>query len=45
VAPDRIEAEQWQASYESPAEGLVAEARRSWRGELVLERLDQERPT
>ena len=45
VAPDRIEAEQWQASYGSPAEGLAAEARRSWRGVLVLERLDQERPT
>ena len=45
VTPDRIEAEQWQASYGSPAEGLAAEARRSWRGELVLERLDQERPT
>ena len=45
VSPDRIEAEQWQASYGSPAQGLAAEARRSWRGELVLERLDQERPT
>lgn len=45
VEPDRIEAEQWQASYGSPAEGLAAEARRSWRGQLVLERLDQGRPT
>jgi len=40
VGPDRIEAEQWQASYGSPAEGLAGEARRSWRGQLVLERLD-----
>ena len=45
VSPDRIEAAQWQASYGSPADGLAAEARRSWRGQLVLERLDQERPT
>ena len=45
VEPDRIEAEQWQASYGSPAEGLAADARRSWRGQLVLERLDQGRPT
>ncbi|WP_398329246.1 DUF6816 family protein [Vulcanococcus sp.] len=40
VKPDRIEAEQWQASYGAPAEGLAAEARHSWRGQLVLERLD-----
>ena len=38
VEPDRIEAEQWQASYSSPAEGLAATARRSWRGQLVLQR-------
>ena len=38
VGPDRIEAEQWQASYGSPADGLAARARRSWRGQLVLER-------
>jgi hypothetical protein len=37
--PDRIEAEQWQASYGSPADGLAAAARRSWRGLLLLERL------
>lgn len=35
---DRIEGEQWQASYGSPADGLVAAALRSWRGTLVLER-------
>ena len=40
ISPDRIEAEQWQASYDSPAEGLTARARRSWRGQLRLERLD-----
>ena len=40
VNPDRIEAEQWQASYASPAEGLAANARRSWEGRLVLERVD-----
>ena len=45
VGPDRIEAEQWQASYGSPADGLAGAARRSWRGQLVLERLDQGRPT
>ncbi|MFM7313989.1 MAG: DUF6816 family protein [Cyanobium sp.] len=38
VDADRIEGEQWQASYDSPAEGLAAAARRSWRGSLVLER-------
>ena len=45
VSAERIEAEQWQASYGSPADGLAAEARRSWRGSLVLERLDQARPS
>jgi hypothetical protein len=44
VAPDRIEAEQWQASYGSPADGLAANARSSWRGLLVMQRLDQDRP-
>jgi hypothetical protein len=39
MGPDRIEAEQWQASYSSPADGLAAAARRSWRGQLLLERL------
>ena len=41
IHPDRIEAEQWQASYASPSEGLAAEARRSWRGTLLLERLNE----
>ncbi|MEY4360319.1 MAG: hypothetical protein RLZZ631_1805 [Cyanobacteriota bacterium] len=45
VSSDRIEAEQWQASYGSPSDGLAAEARRSWRGTLELERLDQVRPS
>ena len=45
VEPDRIEAEQWQVSYGSPAQGLAAKAQRSWQGVLVLTRLDQERPT
>ena len=47
IDADHIEAEQWQASYGSPADGLAAEARRSWRGSLRLERIaiDQERPT
>jgi len=45
VAPQRIEAEQWQASYGSPAQGLAAQPLRTWRGSLVLERLDQARPT
>jgi hypothetical protein len=40
LSPDRIAAEQWQASYGSPAQGLRAEARSSWHGSLVLERLD-----
>ena len=38
VGADRIEGDQWQASYGSPADGLVATALRSWRGSLVLER-------
>lgn len=38
VGPDRIEGEQWQASYDSPANGLAAAARHSWRGTLVLDR-------
>ena len=45
IAPGRIEADQWQASYGSPAQGLSATAERSWRGSLLLERSDQERPT
>lgn len=45
VEPNRIEAEQWQVSYGSPAQGLAAKAQRSWQGVLVLTRLDQERPT
>jgi hypothetical protein len=40
IADGRIEGEQWQASYSSPAEGLAAAAQRSWRGSLVLERED-----
>ncbi|MFM2080639.1 MAG: hypothetical protein RLZZ124_273 [Cyanobacteriota bacterium] len=39
IGRDRIEGEQWQASYDSPADGLAATAQRSWRGALVLERL------
>ena len=35
---DRIEAQQWQVSYDSPAAGLIAEAKRHWSGRLVLER-------
>jgi hypothetical protein len=38
ISPDRIEAEQWQARYGSPAEGLAAEPIGSWRGQLTLER-------
>lgn len=34
----RIIGEQWQASYGSPAEGLIAAAHRSWHGTLELER-------
>ncbi len=45
IAPGRIEAEQWQASYGSPAQGLRATVGRTWRGSLLLERLDQGRPT
>jgi hypothetical protein len=40
VEPDRIEAEQWQVSYGSPAQGLAAKAQRNWTGVLVLKRLD-----
>lgn len=42
LGPGRIEAEQWQASYESPAQGLAATARHPWHGSLVLERLAEE---
>jgi hypothetical protein len=42
LGKDRIEAEQWQASYGSPSEGLTAEARRSWRGQLLLLRIEAE---
>ena len=42
LGPGRIEAEQWQASYGSPAEGLAALARHPWHGSLVLERLAEE---
>jgi hypothetical protein len=38
VSPDQIEAEQWQARYGSPADGLAAEAVGSWSGQLTLER-------
>ena len=38
VSPDRIEAEQWQVSYGSPSEGLMAKGTRSWHGTLRLER-------
>jgi len=38
VGPDHIDAEQWQASYRSPSEGLAAPAQRSWSGQLSLER-------
>ena len=40
VAPGRITGEQWQASYGSPGDGLIATAQRSWRGTLLLERQD-----
>ncbi len=40
LAPGRIAAEQWQASYGSPAAGLVASGRHPWHGSLVLERLE-----
>jgi hypothetical protein len=46
ISTDRIEAQQWQASYGSPADGLSGPSLRSWRGALVLERNSpQERPT
>ena len=38
IDADRIEAQQWQVSYDSPAAGLIAEAKRHWGGMLVLER-------
>jgi len=38
IDADRIEARQWQVSYGSPADGLMADAQRSWSGVLVLER-------
>lgn len=40
LGPDCIKAEQWQASYDSPADGLAARARRSWRGQLLLLRAE-----
>jgi hypothetical protein len=42
LGPGRIEAEQWQTSYGSPAAGLAATARHPWHGSLVLERLAEE---
>ena len=44
INPDRIEAEQWQASYGSPAQGLAATAERPWRGTLLLEREPEPQP-
>jgi len=38
IDANRIEAQQWQVSYDSPAAGLIAEAKRHWSGTLVLER-------
>ena len=38
VSPDRIEAQQWQVTYGSPSEGLIAQGVRSWHGTLLLER-------
>ena len=38
INPDRIEAQQWQARYGSPSQGLAAEALGSWGGTLLLER-------
>jgi len=38
VSPDRIEAQQWQVTYGSPSEGLIAQGVRSWQGTLLLER-------
>ena len=38
IDADRIEAQQWQVSYDSPAAGLIADAKRHWSGTLVLER-------
>jgi hypothetical protein len=42
LGPDRIEAEQWQTSYGSPADGLAASARSSWHGKLRLIREPEE---
>jgi hypothetical protein len=39
LTPGRIDGEQWQASYDSPAQGLAAAARRSWSGTLHLDRV------
>jgi len=38
INPDRIEAQQWQARYGSPSQGLAGEALGSWSGTLLLER-------
>ncbi|MEN9768066.1 MAG: hypothetical protein RLZZ32_2026 [Cyanobacteriota bacterium] len=38
IDPDRIEAQQWQVSYGSPADGLISQGLRQWHGSLVLER-------
>ena len=45
IDADRIEARQWQVSYGSPADGLRAEAQRSWSGTLLLERQPYGRPS
>ena len=44
VSDDRIEGEQWQASYPSPALGLGASAQRSWQGCLALTRVRDGQP-
>jgi hypothetical protein len=44
IHPDRIEAQQWQARYGSPSQGLAAEALGSWSGTLLLEREPAESP-
>uniref|UniRef100_UPI0037D9EB2E DUF6816 family protein n=1 Tax=Vulcanococcus sp. TaxID=2856995 RepID=UPI0037D9EB2E len=44
ISPDRIEAEQWQARYGSPAAGLAADAIGSWSGQLTLERVPLTEP-
>jgi hypothetical protein len=38
MGPDRIEAQQWQARYASPSQGLAADAQGHWSGTLLLER-------